>query len=263
MKPLKPYIGITGFRSLEQVQAILENFNNAKSATKRNTSQRVLHVGVMTSYNTLHGNRSRFTEAFPKNEEIAGIFGNSETFNCLHYADYNRVGNDLAVSLARAITLGGAGIHALQLDMVWPNPAEVATAIRTSNKNIEVILQVSESSMAFVENAPNNLILKLREYDGVIHRVLLDMSMGKGREMNCTILLPYARAIKSQLPHLGLVVAGGLGPNSMHLVEPITEEFPDVSVDAESQLRPSGKNVDPIDWALARNYLIQTFKRLP
>lgn len=103
---MKPYIGITGFRTFEQVQAMLETFNNAKPTTKGKGSQRVLHVGVMTSYNTLHGNRSRYTGAFPKNNEIADIFGSAETYNCLHYAAYSRV-RDVAASLMKAIALDG------------------------------------------------------------------------------------------------------------------------------------------------------------
>ncbi len=259
MKPLKPYIGITDFMTRDQVRAMLEVFNRTKP---KEGSGRVLHVGVMTGYNTLHGNESIFTKAFPKNEAIADIFWSDETFNCLHYADYKEHPK-LAASLTKAITLGGTGIHALQLDMIWPAVAEIATAVHTSRKKIEVILQLNTLALSYVENDPNQLVERLEEYNGTIHRVLLDMSMGRGLGMNPIVLLPFARAIKKYFPHLGLVVAGGLGPFSMKLVKTITDEFPDVSIDAQGQLRPSFSCLDPIDWTMAENYIIEAHKRLP
>ena len=71
--------------------------------------------------------------------------------------------------------------------------------------------------------------------------------------MDADELLPYLRAIATQFPWLQLAVAGGLG--RMSLVEPIVREFPDISIDAQGRLRPSGSALDPIDWGMAETYL--------
>lgn len=252
---LIPYIGITDFISLQQV------WNMHNIFERQGPRRRKLHIGVMMSYKTLYGIPTKWKDSFPPKECIAKIFSSDDTYNCLHYADYH-YDRDLAWSVATAISYGGIGIHALQLDMVWPNPGEIANAVHTSRKNIEVILQVGRKALDEVQNDPQLLVEKLRDYEGVIHRVLLDKSGGEGRGMDAVALLPFARAIKKHMPLLGLVVAGGLGPTSMHLVEPIVKEFPDVSIDAQGKLRPSGNAIDPIDWNMAGTYLVKALELL-
>jgi hypothetical protein len=255
--PTIPYIGITDFTSFEQVTQMLEVFRQYRKPS----SQRVLHVGVMMSYKTLNGIETKWSKAFPQKETIAGIFSSDDVFNCLHYADYDHTKN-FSADLARAISYGGIGIHAVQLDMVWPDPGEIASSVHTSRKSIEVILQVGKNAIEEVNNDPAKVVRRLEEYEGVIHRVLLDKSMGRGLGMDAARLIPFARAIKDRYPDLGLVAAGGLGPDSINLVEPLVNEFPELSIDAQGKLRPSGSAFDPIDWNMAEIYLANALQLL-
>ena len=255
---LIPYIGITDFTSSKQVHSMLKVFRTHR----RRGSQRKLHVGVMMSYKTLHGIPTKWSNAFPQKETIASIFSyNDDVYNCLHYADYEDC-PVLSRNLSRAISCGGIGIHALQLDMVWPDPGQVADGIHSSRKQIEVVLQVGRRALDETENNPHLLVEKLADYEGVINRVLLDKSGGEGRSMNAVELLPFARAIREKFPKLGLVVAGGLGPETMHLVEPLVREFPELSIDAQGKLRLSGNALDPVDWKMAGAYLVKALELL-
>jgi hypothetical protein len=249
---MNPYIGITDFTDFEQVRAMSRIF----SAHRPYGSNRVLHIGVMMSYKTLHGIPSRWQNAFPSKEQIASIFSSDKVYNCLHYADYdNRP--ELWKSLAMAISYGGIGIHAIQLDMIWPDPEEIANGIHASGKQIEVILQVGKNALDEVGNNPQRVVERLGDYEGIAHRVLLDKSMGKGLGMDADGLVPFARAIRESFPMLGIGAAGGLGHETIHLVEPLVAVFPDLSIDAQGRLRPSGNALDPIDWSMAENYLIK------
>jgi len=245
-----PYVGITDFMTFEQVQRMLAVFK-ANLGPEQN---RRLHVGVMMSYTTLHGIETKWTKAFPPNDTIADIFGSDETMNCLHYADYRSI--DVFPSLTQAIRFGGIGINALQLDMVWPDPEHVANAVHASRKQLEVILQVGKNAIDQASNDPQKVVERLRNYEGVVQHVLIDKSMGRGIGMDAKGLMPFISAIKSAFPDLGIVVAGGLGPTSMHLVVPIVREYLGISIDAEAKLRPSGSILDPIDWGMAETYLI-------
>ena len=249
-----PYVGITDFLKFKQVEAMLKVLKKHR----RLGSKRKLHVGVMMSYKTLHDIPSRWSQVFPPKETIRDIFASGfqsvDVYHCLHYADYDR-NHGLWKSLSRAISYGGIGIHALQLDMPWPDPAQIASGVHASRKQIEVILQVGKDAIEEAGNDPEMVTQRLEDYEGVIHRVLLDKSMGKGVGMDASALLPFASAIRTRFPNLGLVVAGGLGPETMHLVEPLVEKFPDVSIDAQGRLRASGSALDPIDWDIARRYL--------
>ena len=250
---LLPYIGITDFTAREQVRNMLRVFLRGSPIWSRHH----LHVGVMMSYKTLHGLETRFAKAFPRKEDIADIFSDPVPFrmNCLHYADYETRPN-IAEDLVRAIHYGGIGIHALQLDMIWPDPKQVARAVRTSRKQLGVILQIGAKAMEYAGDNPVTVVERLRAYEGVIERVLLDKSMGRGLGMDAAALALYARAIRKSFPDLGIAVAGGLGPDTLNLVEPLVKEFPGLSIDAQGRLRPSGSALDPIDWNMAEHYLV-------
>jgi hypothetical protein len=253
-----PYIGITDFFNAEQVLAMQAVFATCKPAHSR----RQLHVGVMISHKTLNNIPTVWQAAFPPKETIAEIFSCEGVYNCLHYADYQgRPG--LSESLAQAIRCGGNGLHAVQLDMIWPDPLQVAAAIQGSARTLEVILQVGQIAFDQIQNDPQLLLDKLEEYSGVIHRVLLDKSMGRGLGMNATELLPFALAIRRKFPRLGLTVAGGLGPTTAHLAKPLVDAIPDVSLDAQGKLRPSGNALEPIDWGLAGAWLAEALQRYP
>lgn len=247
-----PYIGITDFTSAEQVKSMLAVF----SANKKDTTNRQLMVGVMMSYKTLHGLPTKWTNAFPQKETIANIFYSDDAYNCLHYADYE---NDpfLRDSLARAISYGGIGIHAVQLDMVWPDPGHVASGVHASRKQLEVILQLNTNALTEVGDDPEALVERLVDYEGVIHRVLLDKSMGRGRGMDADGLKPFLEALSVRVPWLSLGVAGGLGPKTIHLLKDLPAKYPGLSIDAQGQLRPSGSALDPIDWNMATEYIFK------
>lgn len=259
---LSPYTGITDFTDLTQVRCMLKVFKS----NLQKVSRRKLHVGVMMSYKTLWNMQTKWSQAFSPKETIRDIFHPISTdagryiYNCLHYADYEDMTG--TVDLAKAFQYAGPFMDAIQLDMPWPDHEMIDTAIRFTGNNPEVILQVGKRSIEEADNDPNNVVERLKAYDGIIHRVLLDKSMGKGLGMDAEGLLPYARAIKKAFPHLGLVVAGGLGPNTMHLVHPLVEEFPDISIDAQGKLRASGNALDPIDWDMAEEYLVAASKIL-
>ncbi len=249
---IPPYIGITDFTNSGQVSEMLEVFYK----NLREDSERLLHVGVMMNYETLRGRETKWKKTYPKKEEIASIFSFEETYNCLHYVDRDPKGHgELPMAICDAISYGGMYLDALQLDMVWPDPGEVAHGVHTSRKMLEVILQIGTETLREVDDDPIFLVDKLQDYKDVVQRVLLDKSMGRGVPMNAEELLPFIRAIRENFPEMGIGVAGGLGPETVHLVEPLLKEFPDLSFDAQGKLRPSGNALDPVDWNMAGIYL--------
>lgn len=256
MRPV-PYLGITDFTSASQAERMLKVFN----AHKKPYSRRKLHIGVMMSYKTLRGIPSPWASIFPKNKDIAGIFSSNETMNCIHYADYN--GNpDLSKSLRLAVHFGGRNINALQLDMIWPDPDEIATAVTKDKSDFKIILQVGKNSFDQCNNNPTQVAARTLTYEGVIDYVLLDKSMGMGKGMDAIGLIPFAYEIWEKLPNIGIATAGGLGPTSMHLIGPLEEAFEEISYDAQGQLRPSKNIRDPIDWNMAEEYIIQALRVL-
>lgn len=208
------------------------------------------------SYKTLNGLESEWSEVFPPKEKIQDIFtAHPLIYNCLHYADYDGHGREVSRSIKRAIEWGGRNINAIQLDMIWPDPFHISHGVQLSGKKVDVILQVGKKAMEEVENNPLKLLAKLWSYEGVIDGVLLDLSMGRGKEMDPALFRSLIKWIKGGMPKLHIAVAGGLGPGTVgKLLRPIFAHH-DVSVDAQGRLRSSGNAKDPIDWDMAEQYV--------
>jgi len=252
---MKPYFGITDFTCLNEVLAMLMVMR-----AHRPTPEHVLQVGVMMSRKTLYDIPTKWADAWLAKENIKQVLSDPRAYNCLHYADYEKEEDEnLDLSLVRAMFYGGPQLHALQLDMIWPNPEKVFLAKQhaweTVQKTPEIILQVNAPALERVRNDSERLVTMVLLYTDAIDRILLDTSMGQGKSLDPKMLLPFIRAAKEKLPKLGVSVAGGLSAETMHLMEPIWKEFPDVSIDAQGGLRPSRNAMDPIDWDRADRYL--------
>lgn len=249
---IDPYIGITDFTDKSQVEAMLAVLRTANG----NRLPRKLGVGVMMSRKTLNGLPSRFNDIFPAKEKIADIFVDDQlAYNVLHYADYE--GIDVLENLTEAVKWGGPNLHAIQLDMIWPDCTSICK-FKWKHPQIDLILQINPSAMKQVNYETRCLADSLAVYHEELSAVLLDMSMGKGKPMSWLDLLPYLAYLNLRNPNLGLAVAGGLGPDSLYLVKPLVDCFvPKISIDAQGKLRPSGSYLEPIDWQMAEEYLVR------
>jgi hypothetical protein len=245
----QPFIGITDFMTREQSLKMLSVLRDCDPMYRRR-----LGIGVMTSWKQLNGHKSKWADAFPKKEDIANVFvHDKDAYNVLHYADYD--GHAPVSGYLEVVRhWGGPALDAIQLDMVWPEPSEVKL-FRRRHPAVEIVLQVNSQALEQVANNAELLCSRLSKYGKSITYVLLDKSMGQGKGMNAHELLPFAMAIEQNLPHLALAAAGGLGPNTLSLIEPLAYELPGISCDAQSKLRQSGSALEPVDWTMAEQYL--------
>lgn len=250
-----PYIGITDFMSVTQVNEVLHFLNVGRRPT---IVTRSLGVGVMMSRKTLNGLPTKWSTAFPKNADVAKIFiDHPDVYNVLHYADFEPI--DVFENLSKAVDLGGDNLQALQLDMCWPDPKDLQR-LKDNHPHLDLILQVGRKAFDMVEEDPKKLVAELAKYE-VLDSVLLDKSMGEGLEMNPNFFLPFVVEIFDRFrEELHVALAGGLGPATIQLVEPIAKEFPLVSIDAQGRLRPSRSALDPIDWEMAYKYLHEALR---
>jgi hypothetical protein len=253
-----PYIGIYDFRSRGQTLETASFFQELCLFNR--LENRKLMVGVMMSFKTLNDWPTKWAEVWPKKEAVKNIFiDHPLVFNTLRYQDYGTNIN-LWYMIEAASTYGGEYLHAVQFDMIWPSPVLVARFHKRLPK-IEVVLEVNSEALDRVMNQPDQLVNKLRTYRNSLNCVLLNKNQ-KGLGMNAETLLPFVRAISEHLPNLGLAVEGGLGLNTLHLVEPLVKEFPNISFNAKEKIRPSGNAMDPVDQDMAYDYLDKSVQML-
>jgi len=243
----RPYIGICDFTAPEQAERLLailpENFSHD------------LMVGVMMSRKTLYDIPSKWTNVFPQKESIGGIFvPDMRAMNTIHYADYN-IGDArdrlLADTLARVQSYGGPYLDAIQLDMIWPDSIEVRRF--RERFDIPIILQVGTKAMELCGDDPIRVCQRLALYDKSVDYVLFDKSGGEGKGMDAALLSTYIEAMRSRHPSLMPAVGGGLGPFTMHLMEPLATQYPHISTDMQGQMRSSGNIIFPIEWDRAES----------
>ena len=244
---MTPYIGITGFCSRSEVDAVL--------AAVPSEPSRLLMCGVLLSNARLSGEPSDAPNRCPAPDDIAGIF--SDDPRCLNLVHYRPPpGANLADALARATEVGGPNCHGVQINATrgapWPDPDALA-AYRERCRPSRIVFQAGREAMESANHWPDELARRCAAYSGLVTDVLVDTSEGLGLPLDAARSADYLQAIHAAAPDLGLVVAGGLhSGNIAELLSPLLPEWSTVSIDAEGRLR---NKEDHLDLAAARAYL--------
>lgn len=244
-----PYIGVTDFTSYEQVL-------DAVACIPSNVNRR-LHVGLMMSYKTFHGipTETGWEHIWLRHEKLRAVFGSHpNVFNVLHWADYGSPALTTAKDLISACYEAGQNLHGLQLDMIWPN-IEVVKAFKEACPDLELILQISKKAIEIMESRGGSLQKEIEVYIPYVDYFLIDWGMGKGTLLELAPLLDYLEQVAQVVPQDKLSVAGGLGPYTYHILDPIFLLYPHISCDAQGQNRSSGTSTDPIEMKRVCRYI--------
>lgn len=229
----RPYIGVSGLTAPEQAREML-------ALLIAHGCDRLLMIGVLASRRSCLGLDQEPATRHPAPESFPRIFQDHPlAFNVIHYHT-DRL-EDLGAQLSAVASFGGSYLDGFQLNVSWPPPSELA-AFRAERPKMRLILQIGAPELR--EHTPRELASRLRKYEGLADDVLLDASRGTGQPLDARKVRPYLEALAESGFCLG--VAGGLGPDSLHLAEPLLQDFPRLSLDAESRLRDGRDQFDPI-----------------
>ncbi len=245
-----PYIGVTDFMTHEQVLQAVASMSGAVF--------RRLHVGHMMSYKTYHGipTETGWENIWLRGEKLQELFQpHPKVFNVLHFADYG-----YPYSLTDSSDLIGACkecgpyLQGLQLDMVWPR-AGLISDVKSAFPHLEIILQLSKTSLQKLESSEGFFDLELERYSKYVDYFLIDWGMGKGQAMDLEIVGSYLDISCEVLSQEKMAVAGGLGPDTYEVIREFLQKYPLVSCDAQGQMRSTGKATDPIEMKRVCSYI--------
>lgn len=162
------YVGVCDFTQEEQ--AIKMRDVLAKACKGMNVPP-VLMVGIMISFKTLWNIPSQWDGVFPLKDRLPKIFPayDAGVLNTLHYADFHDPAGwpdeqNLFYSLSKAMDCAGPNLHAIQLDMTWPDPGMIASAIHAQRRPIGVVLQVGRQAFEEVNSDPIRVADRLGDY---------------------------------------------------------------------------------------------------
>jgi hypothetical protein len=224
----KPYIGITGFVSRQEVEAML--------ALMPAEGRHKLMVGVLVSSKSLCGVANRWPNRYSEVEEIQSIFVDHPcALNLIHFNFKKDLGGKLSDEMAILMNIAGPACHGFQLNIPWPSLDELRL-FRNEYPNVVIVLQIGSRAFERVRN-PDVMASLINAYSRHIDYVLLDPSCGFGQPLNQAQLLYYLESIYQPSLGIGYGVAGGLSAGTFHLIPEIVKRYPDICIDTEGLLR--------------------------
>ena len=232
---MKPYVGVTGPSSNEEVRQICEEFSSVGYTME---SDHLPMLGFLVSYKTLNGKETKNLR-YPLTKNIPGLLDktNGQVFTMLHYNSRERnTLSDQINKLFEGIYKSGL-CKALQLNIVWPNVDQIKR-IKDKFPEMKIVFQASGSAMR--KKSSQEVAEGIEAYGNSIDYVLIDPSGGSGRPFRLDNFLGTFREINSTSPHLSLGFAGGFdGKNVSSRVKEIIDKTGSnsFSIDAEGGLR--------------------------
>lgn len=243
----QPYVGITGFSRRQEIVEVVSSVGEELFFV----SGRKLMAGVLVGKKTLAGMRSlKYPNRFPVLEDLESIFLRHEhILNFVHYCADND--SDLFFNLSQLVQIFRGKLHGFQVNLPWPNRFDLQS-LKNAYPDLKLVLQVGTEALRQICFDPNEFVLKIHEYKGIVDYVLYDPSGGTGKGLSPQSVCKYFRKLKRS--GLGLVAAGGLSPKIEELTSklaPLYEEFPGLSTDIESGVRYPGTDKFDVDAAIA------------
>lgn len=254
---MKPYVGIAGIAQLHHAGAVATAL---AAAFDRHPTHGPM-LGYQVSLDTLAGLPSRNVR-FPPIDLLCDLLAATSglVVTSLHYRTRPGERETLAEQVRTLFRTRGMyrrGLcRALQLNVRWPDPAQLAV-IRRTFPELEIILQLGSGSL---RAEPAELTARLAAYDRLVQAVLLDPSGGRGIALDVRHLRPRYDLVRSTLPDVLVGFAGGLGDED--ILERLDEIATavgnrDFAIDAEGRLRTrdAADGSDQFSPERARRYL--------
>lgn len=230
---MQPYIGVTGVTSPEEL-TILDCFPFRHS--------RQLMIGVLACYRSLRdlpfaGGWTAWQPLFPSRKDLPHLLpADHRAANIVHYCPESGQESALLHDMLLIHDLCPE-LHGFQINWPWPEIRQLDEYRMATDWSFRVILRVDGKAVEAAGKTPEKVAEQIYHYVGTVDDVLFDFSGGKGLPLNPRELLPYLSAVRDAGWDLGLAVAGGLSADTLDLLDPLLEVFPDLSFDAQRLLR--------------------------
>lgn len=259
MKP-KPYVGITGFKFLDEVRDLVwDCFLNGYLTRSRYQ----VMFGFVTSSKRLQDKTSAGTSS-PALENVDGLLAVSSRgiLPMMHYFTENRenLANEVIELFSHRNMYTNNYCRALQINNTsWPLASEIERISETFPE-MQIVLQLprqiqlAESSFQITKRA--------KDYADLADYCLLDPSGGEGKDFSVEYSADLMSALDVAMPHTMMGVAGGLSPENVYeKVSAVADLYKKpFCIDVQGKVRT--ENGKAIDILKARQYLFEATSAL-
>ncbi len=231
---MKPYIGITGFKTQEEVLRLSDVFEHAGLGSGRYTAM----FGFGVSSKRL-AKMEKCGSGTPAAEDLPGLAGSvpSWAIPMMHY--FTKVPDVMNRELRDLFSLEGMyekGIcRAVQLNMSWPKVGDIERLVKDF-PDMEIVLQLPERAMSRLST--EEISRKAAKYDSLVSYVLVDPSGGTGTEFDVEQGIELMNSLYEKMPQTIIGIAGGFSAENVgERVRRIKDSFPkDFCIDAQGKL---------------------------
>ncbi len=236
---MKPYVGITGVKTLQDVFAISSSYR------KYEYNENVTGMYGFPSSPRKLEDYAKVGKRGPCMNDLAKIVSavSDEAIPMIHY--YTKNFNMLADEIEQVFMLNNLYdvCKAVQLNLPWPKINEVEK-IKNKFRNMEIVLQIS--GWATEGFTLNEISEKVQEYDALVDYCLFDPSMGRGIPFDLEEGIMMMNILSEALPNALMGVAGGFDGNNVgDKLKMIKEGYDaDFFIDAEGGLRDNNNELD-------------------
>ena len=232
---LKPYIGITGVTSTNEVNDVSREFYEAGY---NENSEHLPMIGCLVSYKTIKGESIK-SKRYPKFDSLYRLMTQAKNniFTMIHYY------SEKPSSLSDQINLFFNGLYEqdlckrLQLNIDWPEIGQLRL-IKNKFPEMEIVFQASYGIM---ESSGNKEVISgIEKYGSLIDYILIDPSGGKSLEFDMNKSLDFYKEIKERIPMMSIGFAGGFhADNVLNRIKNLVNMLGNssFSIDAEGGLR--------------------------
>jgi len=247
----KPYVGITGFKTAQEIGATAEAFYDNGFFS----SNYLAMFGILSS-------DKRLDNPFQEGTMSPAICNLSEALEAvpkwglptIHY--HTKEKEKLNSHIRAILTVDGIYYYglckAVQLNVDWP-PLDQINKILKEFTKLDLVLQLPRRATEGL--SLKEIAKRSKEYDALVKYALIDSSGGKGVEFDLEYGIELMNALNEAMPNTRIGIAGGLdGGNVKSLVSEISKKYnEDFFIDAQGKLRTDNK--EALDYEKARDYI--------
>ena len=257
---VKPYIGVTGAASCDEVERIIQAFITV--GYTMNTSH-IPMLGFLVSADNLEKPDTPFGNRYPRFNDVVDLLKQTKdrALSMIHYCPSQEPSARLSLAAEVIQIFESTNIYAqglcksVQLNTAWPDGMQVR-AIKTKYPDMQIVLQLRREMME--GRLVKDVVKAIKEkYDKCLSYVLIDPSAGEGKEFNVKESTTFYREIKEQAPDLMVGFAGGLaGKDCEETLREIVKELDGqvcFCIDSESGFRD--KQADTLEIERVKKHL--------
>ena len=235
---IKSYVGITGFKTEDEVKKIGEQFITAGFNEEHNYMPM---FGYLVSEKRLADKESVGTQS-PAAKDLTNLVRIAPVFSLptMHYHTTKK--EKIAQEVNELFSLNNLYDYcqAVQLNIDWPAPAQLEHII-AGFPEMRIILQLPKH--ATTGQTPEQVAQRAGEYETLVSYILIDPSGGKGTDFDIAECIVVMHALQQRLPNIRLGIAGGFsGDNVDERITTIKQHYlKPFCIDAQGKLRTNDK----------------------